>query len=843
MDQDAVNNSKDLEAPLNPQSSTRNPQPSEESQGLGGTNSRLRRLIRKELNEILRDRRTILTLVFMPLLLYPLMMISFRQFFSISNPKLQGPDVAVLGFQSEQDYQDFERRVLSKAPESPLRHSFLNKDVTGAKVQSSVVKDVRRGEVDVVLIAIRRKGEKAPVRWEFVYSDKYQQSLQLFLRVRQLFEEVNHNNISTAKAVDNDQSSAPYSLGFLSQDGFEDFQRLRAKFATEELKNQLTRNVRVMVTPKFVPRAKIEQAFQDGRLDILVVAKDKDKHPREWEIRYRPDSVRSMRALLFVQGYLANLNSTATMKTRVVEPRKSEFEFPIATLVPLVLILMTITGAVYPAIDLTAGERERGTLEILIAAPVPRMGLLFAKYVSVLVVAMLTAVVNLTMMVVTIQFSELSEQLFGPAGITYARVSQILALLLLFAGFFSAVLLMITSFARSFKEAQAYLVPVMLISLAPGLASLFPGLQLTPTLALVPLLNIVLLGRDLFQGVYAGLQVWLVVASTIAYAVTALCIAARIFGAEDVLYKEQTSWRDLFRQPPKMSSAPSVANAIFCLSLIFLFTFFAQALLKPTTSPLDMSNAEIWMFQINNVILGVVAFAVLPLLLAMYRRIEILPGFRLSPFGTDTADRSSPLSLVLGCVAAVTLGLTLWPFVFELSRALRQNSSPQLDEHLTEVLRHIHRAIPLVGMILFHVIPAIVEELFFRGFLFRALEKVSKPWVTIATSAVLFGLLHMLASPIIPFERFVASTTLGLVLGVVAWRTGGVLAPILLHCTHNALMIWLGASGVGRGELDANVLLFRPEVYLFAGAGVLVAGLLLFGALRWPPSEPPHDEM
>src|SRR5205085_354155 len=74
----------------------------------------------------------------------------------------------------------------------------------------------------------------------------------------------------------------------------------------------------------------------------------------------------------------------------------------LSTLVPLVLILMTITGAVYPAIDLTAGERERGTLEILVAAPIPRVGLLAAKYVAVLTVAILTALVNLAMMAVTL---------------------------------------------------------------------------------------------------------------------------------------------------------------------------------------------------------------------------------------------------------------------------------------------------------------------------------------------------------------------------------------------------------------------------------------------------------
>ena len=109
-------------------------------------------------------------------------------------------------------------------------------------------------------------------------------------------------------------------------------------------------------------------------------------------------------------------------------------------LIPLILILMTITGAVYPAIDLTAGERERGTLEILVAAPVPRLALLFAKYVSVVTVALLTAVVNLGTMMVTLVVSGLGPMQAFRNGLTVEALLSILALLVLFAGFFSAVL-------------------------------------------------------------------------------------------------------------------------------------------------------------------------------------------------------------------------------------------------------------------------------------------------------------------------------------------------------------------------------------------------------------------
>ena len=157
--------------------------------------------------------------------------------------------------------------------------------------------------------------------------------------------------------------------------------------------------------------------------------------------------------------------------TRSAFPARRSFRWP--HLIPLILVLMTVTGAVYPAIDLTAGERERGTLETLIAAPVPRLGLLMAKYVAVLTVALLTALVNLAGMTITAHSTGLAASLFG-GGMTLDVVIKVLLLLALFAAFFSAILLALTSCARSFKEAQAYIIPLMLVCLVPGVLCLLP---------------------------------------------------------------------------------------------------------------------------------------------------------------------------------------------------------------------------------------------------------------------------------------------------------------------------------------------------------------------------------
>ena len=160
--------------------------------------------------------------------------------------------------------------------------------------------------------------------------------------------------------------------------------------------------------------------------------------------------------------------------------------------------------------------------------------------------------------------------------------AEIFALLILFAGFFSAVLLALTSFARSFKEAQAYLIPVMLLSLAPGLISLTPGVEFNALLAVTPLLNIVLLARDLFEGSVDPTLATAAVLTTALYALAAIGLAARVFGTDAILYGSEASWSDLFRRPPRARPVPSVSGAMFCLALLFPGCFLLRGLLAQT---------------------------------------------------------------------------------------------------------------------------------------------------------------------------------------------------------------------------------------------------------------------
>jgi ABC-2 type transport system permease protein/sodium transport system permease protein len=483
----------------------------------------------------------------------------------------------------------------------------------------------------------------------------------------------------------------------------------------------------------------------------------------------------------------------------------------IRSVIPFILILMTVTGAVYPAIDLTAGERERGTLEVLMAAPIPRVGILLAKYVTVLGVALLTAAANLVTMTATIAVTGLGEQIFGEAGYSIAVFGAIFALLLLFAAFFSAVLLVVTSTARSFKEAQAYLIPLMLVSLAPGMLGLLPDVKLSGVLLVTPLANIVLLGRDLLEYKATGPATLIVVVSTVLYAAAAIGLAARIFGSESVLFNSQSGWSDLWLRPREAQSAPTVTAGIVCLALMFPAYYLLFSLLG------FLSDSIGWQLLMG-VVMTALVFGGIPLAACRLRRIPIGPSFR------------APRAPLFVFAASALVGLSLWAVCHEAIVLLhweKMTLDPKLVEALQNYMARL-RTIPApVVVAAMALVPALFEESFFRGFLFPALRSRTSPAMAIVGTAVAFGFFHWISPSLLATERFVSSTLVGLVLGWVRWRTGTLLPGILLHALHNTFVILVAyyepqLQEQGIGTLPGQHL---STAWIAAAAATLCAGL------------------
>ncbi len=211
-------------------------------------------------------------------------------------------------------------------------------------------------------------------------------------------------------------------------------------------------------------------------------------------------------------------------------------------MIPYILIILCFTGAMYPAIDLTAGEKERGTMETILCSPAARSELVLGKFLVVLTASLSTVACSIGSMGLTALLgSGWLRDAIGK-GIPLPTVSipgvlSVVVLVLPLAVLFAALLMTISLFAKSYKEAQTYVSPLLIIVILPAVGAVLPGVELTTTLSLIPILNIALVSKELVAGTFPLLPLTLIFLSTCAYAAAALALAVRMFNREDVIFR------------------------------------------------------------------------------------------------------------------------------------------------------------------------------------------------------------------------------------------------------------------------------------------------------------------
>ena len=202
------------------------------------------------------------------------------------------------------------------------------------------------------------------------------------------------------------------------------------------------------------------------------------------------------------------------------------------------VILLCLTGSMAPAMDLTAGEKERGTIETILSSPVSRTHLVLGKFFMVLTAGLLTAALSVLSM--GFSFWAIAARTHGAEAqfkVSPAAGAVVFLMALPVAFLFAAVLLTISLFAKSVKEAQTYIAPLIFVVIFPAFASILPGVELTAKLAVIPILNVSLVCKEIMTGTYHWNYIALIFASTCVYAAAAIFIAVKMFQREDVLFR------------------------------------------------------------------------------------------------------------------------------------------------------------------------------------------------------------------------------------------------------------------------------------------------------------------
>lgn len=219
------------------------------------------------------------------------------------------------------------------------------------------------------------------------------------------------------------------------------------------------------------------------------------------------------------------------LETRNVASGKQMGSFIIGLLLPLSFVAMMAIGCFYPAVDSTAGERERNTWETLMSTAASRSSIVASKYLVVTAFGGLAGVLNLTAMVLALKpilaplLSRAPDALEFSIPLMAVPVAGIAGLLL--AGFVAAGMMIFAAFARTFKEGQAMITPFYLLVFFPVILLAAPGIKLTLPMAFVPVANVMLVIREAVSGTFQWLPI--TISCVVSLGLIAACIRAITF--------------------------------------------------------------------------------------------------------------------------------------------------------------------------------------------------------------------------------------------------------------------------------------------------------------------------
>ncbi len=230
-----------------------------------------------------------------------------------------------------------------------------------------------------------------------------------------------------------------------------------------------------------------------------------------------------------------------------LSPEESGDRMMIAFL-PMMILLFIFIGCIYIAIDITAGEKERRTLQTLFTTTASTKEIVAGKFLAVAAVGIVSATMNILSLVVAmnIQAYLLEEESAGMAmNLAPMAWMWLIILVLLTTLFLGALSLAVVLLANSYKEAQSYVSPLMMVVLVPAMMAIMPGVELNMQTALIPVFNVALSIVAILKGSFDTTMLAVVAAASFVYGILALYLASLSFGNENIITGEKVNWKTL----------------------------------------------------------------------------------------------------------------------------------------------------------------------------------------------------------------------------------------------------------------------------------------------------------
>ncbi len=535
----------------------------------------------------------------------------------------------------------------------------------------------------------------------------------------------------------------------------------------------------------------VQQGWQDPEHDEVLARVVLEDQPRAAEVHYDSTRGKSEKARRRVSRVLRR-QRRAELEERFAsagiaggpldvlrvrsEDLASEAEREgglLGRLLPLILVFLAMNGGITTSLHLVTGERERKTLETLLTARVDRRAVLLGKFGVVVLVSLVTAALAVTTLWACLALG-LYDVPGESLGIPTGALPLLLLLLVPLAVLMAAVFTVVAAYVPDFRTGQFAAVALIFLGLAAGGVAAFPAIQPSAALALVPVSNLALAMREALVGHFPPGILALTLGATGVHVALALALGARLLAREEVLYGGgQTAHRRA-----RGRFVPDVIG-IFLVVLLLLW-FLGQRV---------QSMDLLWGMVFTQVVLmaGVAVGALVWLGQPLRETLALR-----RPRGPD-----------LGLALLAGLGA---PGISALVAAAQAPLLPTSSAFMESLERSMTLEVSLpVVVLVFALLPAVCEELLFRGALLGLLRRSLHPALACLVVGALFGIIHLHVVRVLP------TGLLGVLLAVAALRSRSLWVPVLIHALHNGFLVVASARG-GFGD---------PPLWLLLGMALL----------------------
>ena len=306
-----------------------------------------------------------------------------------------------------------------------------------------------------------------------------------------------------------------------------------------------------------INREEFEKLIRDDSLDIAIeISKDFDAQiqgGKTASVKLFFDStdeglfMSRMKKTIksYGEGVLGSRLDSIGINTAMIKPittteedvytDKESFGKMAGGFLPYIFVLFCLMGAMYPAIDLFTGEKERGTIETILTVPASRLQILIGKMLVVVVSGVLSGVLTILGLYLTLRFNpDVPDMVLNIANqiLTPLNLGLIILMLIPLTTFFSGILIPVSIYSKSFKEAQSLITPMTFIVILPLIVAMMPGFKLTVMTALIPIVNVALATKEIVAGTIDYGLLGLVFLSLFIFAAIGIGMCVKWFGSE-----------------------------------------------------------------------------------------------------------------------------------------------------------------------------------------------------------------------------------------------------------------------------------------------------------------------